>query len=242
MNDFLLNLLGPNLMYYLTFDFSNFDFSFFTFDTFRTYILSGLIFSVTLTIVATIFGLILGTLLAMMRLSSIKPLRWIATGYITIMRSIPLVLVILWFFILLPFLTGKPIGANYSALITFSLFEAAYFAEIMRAGIRSVSQGQKYASQALGMTYSQSMSIVILPQAFRNMLPVLLTQIIILFQDTSLVYAISGNDLLKGFDIVANNFGVKQEAYILAAIFYFVICFTLSQIVMYLQKKISIIR
>lgn len=234
--------LGSTLSYYLTFDFSWMDFSFFTFDVFKTYILSGLIFSVVLTIVATILGLIFGTLLAMMRLSSMKPLSWIATIYITAMRSVPLVMVILWFFVLLPFVTGHSIGANNSALITFTVFEAAYFAEIMRAGIRSVPQGQKYASEALGMTYWQSMLIVVLPQALRNMLPVLLTQVIILFQDTSLVYAISGNDLLKGFDIVANNFGVKQEAYILAAIFYFVICFTLSQAVMYLQKKVAIIR
>lgn len=234
--------LSSTLSYYLTFDFSWMDFSFFTFDVFKTYILSGLIFSVVLTIVATILGLIFGTLLAMMRLSSIKPLSWIATIYITAMRSVPLVMVILWFFVLLPFVTGHSIGANNSALITFTVFEAAYFAEIMRAGIRSVPQGQKYASEALGMTYWQSMLIVVLPQALRNMLPVLLTQVIILFQDTSLVYAISGNDLLKGFDIVANNFGVKQEAYILAAIFYFVICFTLSQAVMYLQKKVAIIR
>lgn len=234
--------LSSTLSYYLTFDFSWMDFSFFTFDVFKTYILSGLIFSVVLTIVATILGLIFGTLLAMMRLSSMKPLSWIATIYITAMRSVPLVMVILWFFVLLPFATGHSIGANNSALITFTVFEAAYFAEIMRAGIRSVPQGQKYASEALGMTYWQSMLIVVLPQALRNMLPVLLTQVIILFQDTSLVYAISGNDLLKGFDIVANNFGVKQEAYILAAIFYFVICFTLSQAVMYLQKKVAIIR
>lgn len=234
--------LSSTLSYYLTFDFSWMDFSFFTFDVFKTYILSGLIFSVVLTIVATILGLIFGTLLAMMRLSSLKPLSWIATIYITAMRSVPLVMVILWFFVLLPFVTGHSIGANNSALITFTVFEAAYFAEIMRAGIRSVPQGQKYASEALGMTYWQSMLIVVLPQALRNMLPVLLTQVIILFQDTSLVYAISGNDLLKGFDIVANNFGVKQEAYILAAIFYFVICFTLSQAVMYLQKKVAIIR
>lgn len=234
--------LSSTLSYYLTFDFSWMDFSFFTFDVFKTYILSGLIFSVVLTIVATILGIIFGTLLAMMRLSSMKPLSWIATIYITAMRSVPLVMVILWFFVLLPFVTGHSIGANNSALITFTVFEAAYFAEIMRAGIRSVPQGQKYASEALGMTYWQSMLIVVLPQALRNMLPVLLTQVIILFQDTSLVYAISGNDLLKGFDIVANNFGVKQEAYILAAIFYFVICFTLSQAVMYLQKKVAIIR
>lgn len=234
--------LGPTLSYYLTFDFSGFNFSFFTFDVFKNYILSGLIFSIVLTIVATILGLIFGTLLAMMRLSSLKPLSWIATIYITVMRSVPLVMVILWFFVLLPFITGHSIGANNSAFITFTAFEAAYFAEIMRAGIRSIPQGQKYASQALGMTYWQSMLIVILPQALRNMLPVLLTQVIILFQDTSLVYAISGNDLLKGFDIVASNFGVKQEAYILAAVFYFIICFSLSQAVMYLQKKVAIIR
>lgn len=171
-----------------------------------------------------------------------KLLSWLAIIYITAMRSIPLVMVILWFFVLLPFLTGISIGANKSALITFTAFETAYFAEIMRAGIKSVSQGQKHAGQALGMTYWQSMYIVILPQAFRDMLPVFLTQVIILFQDTTLVYAISGNSLLNGFDIVANNFGVKQEAYVLAAIFYFVICFTLSQMVLYLQKKISIIR
>ena len=234
--------LASTLSYYLTLDFSWMDFSFFTFDVFKTYILSGLIFSVVLTVVATILGIIFGTLLAMMRLSSIKPLSWLATFYVTAMRAIPLVMVILWFFVLLPFVTGHSIGANNSAFITFTAFEAAYFAEIMRAGIRSVPQGQKFASEALGMTYWQSMLIVILPQALRNMLPVLLTQVIILFQDTSLVYAISGNDLLKGFDIVANNFGVKQEAYILAALFYFVICFTLSQAVMYLQKKVSIIR
>ena len=238
----MADFLGSKLSYYLTFDFSWMDFSFFTFDVFKTYILSGLIFSVMLTVVATILGLIFGTLLAMMRLSSITILSWAATIYITAMRAIPLVMVILWFFVLLPFVTGHSIGANNSALITFTAFEAAYFAEIMRAGIRSVPQGQKYASEALGMTYWQSMLIVILPQALRNMLPVLLTQVIILFQDTSLVYAISGNDLLKGFDIVANNFGVKQEAYILAAVFYFVICFTLSQAVMYLQKKVAIIR
>ncbi|EJF88995.1 amino acid ABC transporter permease [Bartonella tamiae] len=238
----MFDFLGPTIAQYFTFDFSGFDFSFFTFDVFRSYILSGLIFSIVLTIVASILGLILGTLLAMMRLSPFKIISGIATIYITAMRSIPLVMVILWFFVLLPFITGESIGANKSALITFTLFEAAYFAEIMRAGIRSVSQGQKFAAQALGMTYWQSMIIVILPQALRNMLPVLLTQVIILFQDTSLVYAISGNDLLKGFDILANNFAVKQEAYILAAVFYFVICFTLSQLVRYVQKKVSIIR
>ncbi|WP_074381236.1 amino acid ABC transporter permease [Bartonella doshiae] len=238
MIDFITSQFG----FSFPFNFSSFDFSFFTFEVFCSYILSGLLFSIFLTLFATVFGLIFGTLLAMMRLSSIKLLSWLAIIYITAMRSIPLVMVILWFFVLLPFLTGTSIGANKSALITFTAFETAYFAEIMRAGIISVSQGQKHAGQALGMTYWQNMYIVVLPQAIRDMLPVFLTQVIILFQDTTLVYAISGNSLLNGFDIVANNFGVKQEAYVLAAISYFVICFTLSQIVLYLQKKISIIR
>ncbi|UTO28931.1 amino acid ABC transporter permease [Bartonella harrusi] len=238
----MMNFITSKFGFFSSFNFSDFDFSFFTFDIFYSYILSGLLFSVFLTLFATVLGLIFGTFLAMMRLSSVKLLSWLAIIYITAMRSIPLVMVILWFFVLLPFLTGTSIGANKSALITFTAFEAAYFAEIMRAGINSISQGQKHAGQALGMTYWQNMYIVILPQAFRDMLPVFLTQVIILFQDTTLVYAISGNSLLNGFDIVANNFGVKQEAYILAALFYFVICFTLSQIVLYLQKKISIIR
>ncbi|KEC59195.1 amino acid ABC transporter permease [Bartonella quintana] len=238
----MINSITSQFGFSSLFNFLDFDFSFFTFDIFCSYILSGLLFSVFLTLFATILGLIFGTFLAMMRLSSMKLLSWLAVIYIIAMRSIPLVMVILWFFVLLPFLTGTSIGVNKSALITFTAFEAAYFAEIMRAGINSVSQGQKHAGQALGMTYWQNMYIVILPQAFRDMLPVFLTQVIILFQDTTLVYAISGNSLLNGFDIVANNFGVKQEAYILAAIFYFVICFTLSQIVLYLQKKISIIR
>ncbi|EJF75772.1 ABC transporter permease subunit [Bartonella alsatica] len=238
----MINSITSKFEFFSPFNFSDFDFSFFTFDIFYSYILSGLLFSIFLTLFATILGLIFGTLLAMMRLSSIKLVSWLAIIYITAMRSIPLVMVILWFFVLLPFITGTSIGANKSALITFTAFETAYFAEIMRAGINSISQGQKQAGQALGMTYWQNMYIVILPQAFRDMLPIFLTQVIILFQDTTLVYAISGNSLLNGFDIVANNFGVKQEAYVLAAIFYFAICFTLSQIVLYLQKKISIIR
>ncbi|WP_455476644.1 amino acid ABC transporter permease [Bartonella sp. B41] len=238
----MIDFIKSQFEFYSLFNFSDFDFSFFTFDIFCSYILSGLLFSIFLTLFATIFGFVFGTLLAMMRLSSARVLSLFAISYITIMRSIPLVMVILWFFVLLPFFTGTSIGANKSALITFTAFEAAYFAEIMRAGINSISQGQKYAGQALGMNYWQNMFIVILPQAFRDMLPIFLTQVIILFQDTTLVYAISGSSLLNGFDIVSNNFGTKQEAYILAATFYFVICFTLSQMVLFLQKKISIIR
>jgi glutamate/aspartate transport system permease protein len=151
------------------------------------------------------------------------------------------VMVILWFFLLIPKLLG-PLGGQMSAFITFTLFEATYFSEIMRAGIQSVSKGQVNAGYAVGMTYSQTMKLVVLPQAFRNMLPVLLTQTIVLFQDTSLVYAVGEYDLLKGFEVAGKNFNRPVETYLVAAVVYFVICFGLSQLVRRLQKKIAIIR
>ena len=170
------------------------DLSFFSWDIVNKFVLKGLIFSVELTIVATVGGVIFGTLLALMRLSGKKALTIPATFYVNGMRSIPLVMVILWFFLLVPTIIGRPIGAELSATITFIAFEAAYFSEIMRAGIQSIPRGQVHAGQAVGMTYGQNMRLIVLPQAFRNMLPVLLTQTIILFQDTSLVYAIGAYD------------------------------------------------
>jgi glutamate/aspartate transport system permease protein len=152
------------------------------------------------------------------------------------------VMVILWFFLLIPKLIGHSIGGALSAMITFTFFEAAYYSEIMRAGIQSVSKGQVAAGYAVGMTYSQCMKLIVLPQAFRNMLPVLFTQTIILFQDTSLVYAVGEYDLLKGFEVAGKNFNRPQETYLLAAVVYFVICFSLSMLVRRLQKKIAIIR
>ena len=195
----------------------NIDWSFFTSELFTQFVLKGLIFSVVLTLVATLGGVVFGTLLALMRLSGKKWLVLPATIYVNGMRSIPLVMVILWFFLLVPLVIGRPMGAESSAVITFIAFEAAYFSEIMRAGIQSIPRGQVFAGQALGMTYGQNMKLVILPQAFRNMLPVLLTQTIILFQDTSLVYAIGAYDMLKGFEIAGKNFGRPIEAYLAAA-------------------------
>ena len=160
------------------------DLSFFDLEMLRKFVLNGLVFSVQLTVVATLGGVVVGTLLALMRLSGQRWLMAPATVYVNGMRSVPLVMVILWFYLLIPFLIGKPIGAEMSAVITFIAFEAAYFSEIMRAGIQSIPRGQVFAGQALGMTYAQNMRLIILPQAFRNMLPVLLTQTIILFQDT----------------------------------------------------------
>ncbi len=228
----------------------NLDFSFLNWEVASAFILKGFLFSIQLTLVAMVGGIILGTVLALMRLSGKRWLVLPAAAYVNTMRSVPLVMVILWFFLLIPaaFYAAIPfgLGSQYrteiSAVVTFVLFEAAYYSEIMRAGIQSVPRGQVYAGYAVGMTYPQCMQLIVLPQAFRNMLPVLLTQTIILFQDTSLVYAIGAYDLLKGFEIAGKNFNRPVETYLVAAVVYFVLCFSLSMMVRRLQKKIQIIR
>jgi len=210
----------------------------------------GMRFTVILTILATAGGIVIGTLLALSRLSNVPGLSHIAGGYVNLIRSMPLVLVIFWFFFLVPYIgqwiTGsdRPIqvGAFYSALVTFTLFEAAYFCEIMRAGIQSISRGQQQAAQALGMSYPTTMGYIILPQAFRNMVPVLLTQTIILFQDTSLVYVISVTDFLGAASKIAQRDGRLVEMYLFAAVVYFVISLVASHGVRRLQHRIAIIR
>jgi glutamate/aspartate transport system permease protein len=220
----------------------NLDFGFLNWGVVSSFVAKGFFFSIQLTLVAMLGGIVLGTVLALMRLSGKKWLVVPAAFYVNTLRSIPLVMVILWFFLLIPLLIGRPMGAELSAIITFTVFEAAYYSEIMRAGIQSVPKGQVYAGYAVGMTYSQCMQLIVLPQAFRNMLPVLLTQTIILFQDTSLVYAIGAYDLLKGFEVAGKNFNRPVETYLVAAVVYFVICFSLSMLVRRLQQKIQIIR
>jgi glutamate/aspartate transport system permease protein len=210
----------------------------------------GMTFTVTLTLIAMAGGILFGTLLAMMRLSSVKPISMIAGGYVNLMRSVPLVLVIFWFFFLVPYIGGwilrepRPVqvGAWMSAVITFTMFEAAYYCEIMRAGIQSIPRGQVWAGYALGLNYWQTMGRIVLPQAFRNMLPVLLTQTIILFQDTSLVYVISATDFLGAASKVANRDYRLVEMYTFVAVVYFIISFGLSSLVKRLQDRIAIIR
>jgi len=210
----------------------------------------GMTFTVTLTLLAMSGGIVFGTLLAMMRLSSFKPLSMIAGAYVNLMRSLPLVLVIFWFFFLVPYIgawiigSQQPVavGAFWSAVITFTLFEAAYFCEIMRAGIQSIARGQIAAGEALGLNYWQTMRYVVLPQAFRNMIPVLLTQTIILFQDTSLVYVISATDFFGAAAKVANRDYRLVEMYTFVAVVYFLISFTLSYLVKRLQQRVAIVR
>ncbi|HWH38824.1 MAG TPA: amino acid ABC transporter permease [Usitatibacter sp.] len=208
----------------------------------------GMTFTVTLTLLSMTGGIIFGTLLAMMRLSKFRVLSVLSGAYVNLMRSIPLVLVIFWFFFLVPYIgawiTGAPrpiqVGAFYSALVTFTMFEATYYCEIMRAGIQSIPRGQVWSGYALGLDYWQTMGHIILPQAFRNMLPVLLTQTIILFQDTSLVYVISATDFLGAAAKIANRDYRLVEMYSFVAVVYFVISFTLSSIVKRLQARIAI--
>src|SRR5687767_7192367 len=210
----------------------------------------GMTFTVTLTLLAMTGGIIFGTLLAMMRLSAFKPISMLAGAYVNLMRSVPLVLVIFWFFFLVPYIGAWVIGADqpirvgafWSAVITFTMFEAAYYCEIMRAGIQSIARGQVWSSYALGLNYWQSMGYIVLPQAFRNMVPVLLTQTIILFQDTSLVYVISATDFLGAASKVANRDYRLVEMYTFVAVVYFIISYGLSMLVKRLQDRIAIVR
>jgi glutamate/aspartate transport system permease protein len=229
--------------------FSNFDFDVIA----RSWVYlfkTGMVFTLELTGLAMVGGIILGTLLAMMRLSKYKTVSVIATGYVNLIRSIPLVLVIFWFYFLVPYIGAWVIGASEpikvgafsSSLITFILFEAAYYCEIMRAGIQSIPRGQVSAGFALGMNYWQTMGNIILPQAFRNMIPVLLTQTIVLFQDVSLVYVLSITDFVGAASKVAQRDGRLIEMYLFVAVVYFVLCFGLSMLVRKLQQRVAIIR
>ncbi len=218
------------------------DLGFYQWDLLGRYLLEGAAFSVQLTLVATVGGLLLGSVLAVMRNARSRWLSLPAAAYVNTMRSVPLVLVILWFFLLMPFLLGRSIGAELSAYVTFVAFEAAFFCEIVRAGMQAVPRGQSQAALALGLSPAQNLRLVVLPQALRNMLPVLLTQVIVLFQDTSLVYAIGAYDMLKGFDVAGKILGRPIEAYLGAAVVYFVLCLLLSRLAALLQQRVAIVR
>lgn len=218
------------------------DLGFYSWDLIGRYLLEGVAFSLQLTLVATLGGILLGSLLAVMRTSRKRWIALPAAAYVNTMRSVPLVMVILWFFLLMPFLFGRSIGAELSAFVTFVAFEAAFFCEIVRAGMQAVPRGQVQAGLALGLSPAQNLRLVILPQAMRNMLPVLLTQVIVLFQDTSLVYAIGAYDMLKGFDVAGKILGRPIEAYLGAAVIYFVLCLLLSRAAARLQRKVAILR
>ena len=203
------------------------------------YLAEGMMLSFQLALLGITGGIVFGTLLALCRLSPFAPLSFIAGSYVNFFRSMPLILVIFWFYFLVPFIVGRPVGGFWSVTIAFIMFEAAYYFEIMRAGIQSVTVGQVYAGQALGLTYRQNMQFIVLPQAFRNMIPILLTQAIVLFQDTSLVYVVGLGDFLVHADIVANRDNRLMEMFSTVAVVYFVICLMGTLFVRRLQRKFA---
>jgi len=210
----------------------------------------GLMFTLKLTLLSTAGAIVLGTLLALMRLSSNRLVSRLAGSYVNLMRALPLILIIFWFYFLVPYIVGwvtqagqpVPVGGFTSALITFILFEAAYFCEIMRAGIQSIPGGQAAAGYALGLNYWQVMGKIVLPQAFRNMTPLLLTQMIVLFQDTSLVYVLSLTDFLGAANNVAQRDGRLVEMFVFAAVVYFIISYTASRLVRVVERRMAIAR
>lgn len=206
----------------------------------------GMIVTLEITAVAVIFGIVWGTVLAMMRLSNARTLSWFAAFYVNLFRSVPLVMVLLWFFLIVPqflqslFNLGRATDTRLiSAMVGFALFEAAYYSEIIRAGIQSVSRGQISAAYALGMSHWQAMRLVVLPQAFRNMVPLLLTQAIILFQDTSLVYVSALADFFGAAYKVGERDGRIVELLLFAGAVYFVLCYAASYAVRRLQKRVA---
>lgn len=200
----------------------------------------GMLLTLLLTVLAIGGGLILGTLLALCRLSPFKWLSFAAGSYVNFFRSMPLILVIFWFYFLVPFIVGRPVGGFYSVLVAFVMFEAAYYCEIMRAGIQSITKAQVHAGEALGLTYRQNMRYIVLPQAFRNMTPILLTQAIVLFQDTSLVYVVGLHDFLVNAEIVANRDNRLIEMFTTVAFVYFALCLTASLSIRKLQRKYAL--
>jgi glutamate/aspartate transport system permease protein len=202
-------------------------------------LVEGMGITFTLTFIAAVTGFVGGVLLAVMRLSGVRLFVWISAGYVNTIRSVPLILVIFWFYFLVPLVLGRPIGGFYSALIAFTIFEAAYFSEIIRSGIKSVSSGQLAAARATGMSYLAAMRHVVLPQAIRNMTPVLLTQCIALFQDTSLVYVVGLNDFLTTSSVIAARDGRLIEFYLFAAVVYFTISFAAASAVGHLLRRKS---
>ena len=229
--------------------FHGFDYKVIT-DNLSYLLIDGLGFTLRLTLMAAIGATVLGSLVAVMELSRNRLVSGIAASYVNLTRALPLLLVIFWFYFLIPgvwqWVTGAerptPVGAFLSALITFTLFEAAYYAESVRSGIQSLGRGQMVAAEALGLRYPQVLAYVILPQALRNMLPVLLMQTIILFQDTSLVYVLSITDFLGAASKIANRDFRLVELYSFAAVIYLVISAALSAFVRRLQSRIAIVR
>jgi glutamate/aspartate transport system permease protein len=201
------------------------------------FLMQGLFTTFQLALVAICGGLLLGILVGMARLSSVRVIYYPATAFVNVMRSLPLILVIFWFYFLVPLMAGRPMGDFFSACVAFVVFEAAYFAEIVRAGIQSISTGQEQAAYSTGFNYRDTMRYIIIPQALRKMVPSLLTQAVVVFQDTSLAYVIGLKEFLRSASIVDAREMRSVELYAFVGVVYFLICFTMSKLTKRLEVK-----
>jgi len=192
-----------------------------------------------LAVPAIVLGSVLGTLVGLARLSRRRWLNWPAKVYVELFRGVPLVMVIFWFWFMIPALVGKSLPEYSVALAAFVIFEAAYLAEIVRAGIQSVPRGQVEAATATGLSDVRLMHHVILPQALRNMIPALVTQFIVLVKDTSLASIIGYVDLTKAAQIVNNREIRPFELYLFIALVYWLCSYSMSRYARRLESRLA---
>ena len=192
-----------------------------------------------LAIPAILLGFCVGIVLGLARLASRPWIHYPAVIYIEVIRGIPLVMVIFWFWFLVPVLIGRAVPEYWVALTAFVIFEAAYIGEIIRAGIQSVPKGQNDAATASGLSYFQTMWSVILPQAIRNMIPSLVTQFIVLFKDTSLASIIGMMDLTKAAQTVSERDIRPFEMYLFIAVVYWAFTYSMSRFSRWLEVRMS---
>jgi len=192
-----------------------------------------------LAIPAILLGFCVGIVLGLARLASRPWIHYPAVIYIEVMRGIPLVMVIFWFWFLVPVMIGRAVPEYWVALTAFVIFEGAYIGEIIRAGIQSVPKGQNDAATASGLSYRQTMWSVILPQAIRNMIPSLVTQFIVLFKDTSLASIIGMMDLTKAAQTVSERDIRPFEMYLFIAVVYWVFTYSMSRFSRWLEVRMS---
>ena len=191
--------------------------------------LGGLALTIYLAVIGIFFAFWLGLLLGLMRLSSRPWLRWPATVYIEVMRGVPLLMVLFWFYFMLPIVLGRQMPEIESAIIAFVLFTSAYIAEIVRAGVLSLPKGQMEAARSTGLTHVQAMRYIILPQALRNMIPSFVNQFVSLTKDTSLAYVLGITELTRAATQIDNRtVTASAQLYFTIAVMYFIICWALT--------------
>jgi His/Glu/Gln/Arg/opine family amino acid ABC transporter permease subunit len=203
------------------------------------YLLEGLGVTMMLAFVSLAGSLVGGTFLAILRLSPWRWLRWPAILYIDVLRMVPLIMVVFWFFFLIPILTGRPVSATAAALAALIAFNSSYMAEVMRAGIQSVPRGVIEAGRCSGLTYRQCMWHLVLPIATKNILPALINRLVALVMGTSLVYVIGVTEFFRAANNVNNRIFKPYETYIAVAVVYFVLCYSLTLLGSFLERRLA---